>query len=47
MLLQRVSVFRLADRHELSEVKTATLKAPPAGKPRETSTTAENNWTTF
>ncbi|WP_337264739.1 MULTISPECIES: methyl-accepting chemotaxis protein [unclassified Serratia (in: enterobacteria)] len=47
MLLQSVSVFRLADRHEPSEVKTATLKAPPAGKPRETSTTAENNWTTF
>lgn len=45
MLLQSVSVFRLADRHEPSKAKAATLKTPQATKPRATS--EENNWTTF
>ncbi|KFK93738.1 MULTISPECIES: methyl-accepting chemotaxis protein [unclassified Serratia (in: enterobacteria)] len=47
MLLQSVAVFRLAEHSESTEVKTATLKSPLANKPRETATSAENNWTTF
>jgi methyl-accepting chemotaxis protein-2 (aspartate sensor receptor) len=47
MLLQSVSVFRLAEHSEPVEAKTALVKSPLAAKPRETATLAENNWTTF
>jgi len=47
MLLQSVSVFRLAEHSEPVEAKTVLVKSPLAAKPRETATLTENNWTTF
>ncbi len=44
MLLQSVSVFRLADKAAPVETKTTQLKSPSMAKP---STSAEDNWTTF
>jgi methyl-accepting chemotaxis protein-2 (aspartate sensor receptor) len=47
VLLQSVSVFRLAEHSEPVEAKTVLVKSPLAAKPRETATLTENNWTTF
>ncbi|VTR58425.1 Ribose and galactose chemoreceptor protein [Serratia fonticola] len=44
MLLQSVSVFRLADKAAPVEAKATQLKSPSMAKP---STSAEDNWTTF
>ncbi|MCO7511696.1 methyl-accepting chemotaxis protein [Serratia fonticola] len=44
MLLQSVSVFRLADKAAPVEAKATQLKSPSMAKP---SASAEDNWTTF
>ncbi|BEO06497.1 methyl-accepting chemotaxis protein [Serratia marcescens] len=46
MLLQSVSVFRLAEQTEPAAVKAAAPKAP-AVKPAAANAAAEENWTTF
>ncbi|MFI8021090.1 methyl-accepting chemotaxis protein [Serratia marcescens] len=46
MLLQSVSVFRLAEQTEPAVVKAAAPKAP-AVKPAAANAAAEENWTTF
>ncbi|HEJ6929339.1 TPA: methyl-accepting chemotaxis protein [Serratia marcescens] len=46
MLLQSVSVFRLAEQTEPTAVKAAAPKAP-AVKPAAANAAAEENWTTF
>ncbi|RTF43920.1 HAMP domain-containing protein [Serratia marcescens] len=46
MLLQSVSVFRLAEQTEAAAVKAAAPKAP-AVKPAAANAAAEENWTTF
>ncbi|HCR2984243.1 TPA: methyl-accepting chemotaxis protein [Serratia marcescens] len=46
MLLQSVSVFRLAEQTEPATVKAAAPKAP-AVKPAAANAAAEENWTTF
>ncbi|HGE8336346.1 TPA: methyl-accepting chemotaxis protein [Serratia marcescens] len=46
MLLQSVSVFRLAEQTEPAAVKAAAPKAP-AVKPAASNAAAEENWTTF
>jgi methyl-accepting chemotaxis protein-2 (aspartate sensor receptor) len=46
MLLQSVSVFRLAEQTEPTAVKTAAPKAP-AVKTTAANAAAEENWTTF
>lgn len=46
MLLQSVSVFRLAEQTEPATVKAAAPKAP-AVKPAAANAAAEDNWTTF
>lgn len=46
MLLQGVSVFRLAEQTEPAAVKAAAPKAP-AVKPAAANAAAEENWTTF
>ncbi len=46
MLLQSVSVFRLAEQTEPAVVKAASPKAP-AVKPAAANAAAEENWTTF
>ncbi|OQV64392.1 hypothetical protein AK51_31895, partial [Serratia nematodiphila DZ0503SBS1] len=46
MLLQSVSVFRLAEQTEPAAVKAAAPKTP-AVKPAAANAAAEENWTTF